>query len=731
MTSGMAARRAIILGAWALLCCASAACQHEADAADRPARIAQQAPAPQPAPSASRPARAGADADERLRSYVRAFQVAVAPMDWLKAHPLSIDETRALRAYSKKLLGAGEPRLLPFARSAAMAAAMNLVLSGEFADSLDAWLDAMQVDFMIASDGPSYDAIRTGALSMAAKAEQIGQGDIRARFFILAADASRFKFVGERQAHPGDLMPDQLATLSTLTGDFEREADALGDLRTDNAGWFVRAREMIVLIARDLDQLRFDPHTKPYAPRFTPLLKKLNACAFEGPASWRDSRSVEMDTLLGRLLYAAGAHAAGRARLEAIVADPQVGEAHSGAWAEAMGSYYQAERDQGATVESLAPVRRALSDNDGRVRAKYRTRLGRLMIAGVMAEAYARMLRDELFAVPSVDEAFAAIERDKARALLDDLKLGAPSVPAELAAREDALRLATQTYEANDQLQSDLLEDNQVVSLVPLRLEEGRGEFLEQIEGAYAQARAGLGAVSVPTTAAEVQRLLGPDEALVDYHLLRTDAGSAVGLAGVVLTHATAKIILRPFQMPPDALNGVFTVNGMQPIDTGPLVSKVAVARGALARGAVPDSELKQLYSLLIIPVLATIPPGIQRLIFSPDGVLNAVPFPVLRSETGHFLIQDFTVSTAESASVWLEERKRDRRTPGALLGIFAPMAASGPDAALSIRSEPYPFGTDAGNRFWAPQASSFSGGKPDIVARLQAKSPSVILDHA
>src|SRR6185312_4844090 len=130
---------------------------------------------------------------------------------------------------------------------------------------------------------------------------------------------------------------------------------------------------------------------------------------------------------------------------------------------------------------------------------------------------------------------------------------------------------------------------------------------------------------------------------------------------------------------------------------------------------------LRQLYSLLITPVLESVPAGIRKIVVSPDGVLNLVPFPALRPEGGRFLIEDFTISTVESASIWTEEKRRASAAPRELLGIFAPMAASGPDARLSVRSEHYPMNGEGEDRFWAAEGSRAGADKAATIARMQA----------
>jgi CHAT domain-containing protein len=85
-----------------------------------------------------------------------------------------------------------------------------------------------------------------------------------------------------------------------------------------------------------------------------------------------------------------------------------------------------------------------------------------------------------------------------------------------------------------------------------------------------------------------------------------------------------------------------------------------ALAAGR-ANGSVARS-LTNLHSSLIEPILRYLHLG-ETLVFVPDRSLSAVPFSALRnSTTGRFLIQDFPLSLAPSATLYLQAVRRDRQ---------------------------------------------------------------------
>jgi CHAT domain-containing protein/tetratricopeptide (TPR) repeat protein len=83
-------------------------------------------------------------------------------------------------------------------------------------------------------------------------------------------------------------------------------------------------------------------------------------------------------------------------------------------------------------------------------------------------------------------------------------------------------------------------------------------------------------------------------------------------------------------------------------------------------QGQSAEAPARQLGAALLAPVLASLPPGVRRIIVIPDGVLNGVAFGALRLPDGAPLLTRAAVSVAPSATVLVElwSRPRPTRTP-------------------------------------------------------------------
>jgi CHAT domain-containing protein len=81
--------------------------------------------------------------------------------------------------------------------------------------------------------------------------------------------------------------------------------------------------------------------------------------------------------------------------------------------------------------------------------------------------------------------------------------------------------------------------------------------------------------------------------------------------------------------------------------------------------GAESGAIGRRLYDELVAPIRGLIGPGVTRLVVVPDGALNQLPFEALASGEGRFLVEDFTISYAPSATV-LAELRRPNGSAGA-----------------------------------------------------------------
>lgn len=84
------------------------------------------------------------------------------------------------------------------------------------------------------------------------------------------------------------------------------------------------------------------------------------------------------------------------------------------------------------------------------------------------------------------------------------------------------------------------------------------------------------------------------------------------------------------------------------------------------------NQELKQLYQLLIEPIVEILPKDPEsRVIFIPQGELFLVPFPALQDASGKYLIENHTILTAPSIQVLDSTRKMRQQVLGSAENVL------------------------------------------------------------
>jgi CHAT domain-containing protein len=169
------------------------------------------------------------------------------------------------------------------------------------------------------------------------------------------------------------------------------------------------------------------------------------------------------------------------------------------------------------------------------------------------------------------------------------------------------------------------------------------------------------------TRAEEVERALGPDEAVLEYL--------------VTPTRVIAFVVTR------DAVRSIATE-----IPREGLARRVQLARdlaGAPGQsGEAESAVLTGLHEVLIAPVeRAGLLRGVHRLVLVPHSVLAYVPFAALQGEgTGRYLMQDYSLLLLPSAAALGVLREAPpTRTPGGLsfaMTVFAPFPTALPGSA-------------------------------------------------
>lgn len=252
---------------------------------------------------------------------------------------------------------------------------------------------------------------------------------------------------------------------------------------------------------------------------------------------------------------------------------------------------------------------------------------------------------------PDLHRAFDVLERQRARVLLESTAPRAQEAPSP---DRDALerRIAS--------IQRPLLDPD---------LEPGRRlELLTALEGLELEERLLLArdttegnptaaAANLLTTLAQVEQSLGTEEAMLSFQIDPwTDLfGEPAGGAWVmVTTHQGSSVV--PIEAPLA------------------LDSAVPVFLGLLERRDGGESEVAvKLHQTLLAKALDSLPPGIERLILIPDGVLHHLPFAALRpSVDAPSLGEHFELVHVPSATLWQRWRREPTPTTPRTVLTFA-----------------------------------------------------------
>ncbi|MBI2153592.1 MAG: CHAT domain-containing protein, partial [Candidatus Rokubacteria bacterium] len=230
-------------------------------------------------------------------------------------------------------------------------------------------------------------------------------------------------------------------------------------------------------------------------------------------------------------------------------------------------------------------------------------------------------------ALGKLDEAFSYAERGRARAFLD--LLGSQTTLSKGKTRalvEEEVRLRAQLSEARAMAQEmDAGDPARARQQVEATEREYR-DFLDRVR------RENLEQVSLmtvePVTLAEVQQLLPEGTTLLEYLVTVPE------ILLWVIDRQRAEVVRLPGER-------------------ATLVSQVRALRQAIAERA-PIEKVEDLAKTLYERLLAAARPYLRgdRLLIVPHDVLHYLPFSVLRSPEGRWLVEEYTLATLPSASV-------------------------------------------------------------------------------
>ena len=332
---------------------------------------------------------------------------------------------------------------------------------------------------------------------------------------------------------------------------------------------------------------------------------------------------------------------------------------------------------EGRPVEAIALLRESVAELErlgGRVRVPERR-------SGFLAdkwEPYARLARLERGAGHPV-ASLEVSEQLRARQLLDQLSRGRVERPASagsLAGREQDLRRRMSQLSARQpaglalgevasgESERDLDPSGSAAALARAEAEYGRLLVqLKDTDPVYTEL-----VRAEPVAAAELQRLLAPDELLLEY---------------LVLDSVTVAYAVRPERIATFEL----------PVGRSRLAGAVEFVRDVVADAGAPTGQeawvapLRRLRRELLDDVeRAGMLVGVRRLIIVPHAELHYLPFAALLGGKPResFLVERFEVTYAPSASAWARLERRAVSGGGSILA-GAPTAGALPGAAREV----------------------------------------------
>lgn len=305
----------------------------------------------------------------------------------------------------------------------------------------------------------------------------------------------------------------------------------------------------------------------------------------------------------------------------------------------------------------------------------------------------------------AVRDAVHLAERARSRALADLLAeaRARPSDPRLRAIRERETAFGRRLSAAGRRAATAAHPDERAAALADLRaLEHEYDAFVLEIR----RDNAGYAALAHPRalTADDVSGMLAPDEALIEFLLTEKR-----GFAWVVRSDG-----VRAYDVPGQDV----------------LVPRARLLQALVAANDVPALERlgADLHAQLLAPAAPALH-GVRRLIVVPDGVLQRVPFALLRAED-RWLVEHYTIAVAPSATVLNHLRGfPSSRAARPLLALAAPDALDGQAALFDLApgtlarlSYASAEAADAGAWLGAEAASTHTG--PDATESV-LKSPS------
>ena len=278
---------------------------------------------------------------------------------------------------------------------------------------------------------------------------------------------------------------------------------------------------------------------------------------------------------------------------------------------------------------------------------------------------------------PDVEQAFAILERLRARVLLESLQAARidPQAAVDEASANERKRLLGRFVEINRRLLDPRLDRAAraaaLSELDDLELEEA--ELRDRMARAVSPGSGAAFQAADFAALAEARAALGEDEALLAFQLAPWEdiyGGFAGGSWLLAITRQGSRVYRLPAREDLEPVLKVF--QHLFPRRNG--------------SEALPAREIA---ADLLSPALADLPAGIERLVIVPDGALHRMPFAALRTADGSPLAARFQLSIVPSATLWLRWREALTEPRSRSLVLADPLpAGAGADGAVELADD-------------------------------------------
>ncbi|KGN36355.1 CHAT domain-containing protein [Knoellia subterranea] len=569
---------------------------------------------------------------------------------------------------------------LPRARAAFGAAMLMFSNNDDWPRAITCGVQHAEICKVLATTEDEHSSARDRAVGMRGLARRLRLATQAFNAGVVVADSAWFAGQSAREQR------DHEAYGRWLLVTLDDCVDALTLIETDPTGG--RARNLISLVGVAVREVQQTPWLDAEQSQADAALRKVALAteSFVAPGTHSftggASSQTDLELVLAGLSYQWGSPDVARARLTHVAET-----AHAGGdlttFIEAVSTLYAGERECYRLTDTLIAVTERFAGAVDDFRSSSRSRAGRLWMAQQLDELSGDMVTDEFTRLVGrdVERAYQAVERFRARTLLDEMTGHVRELEPSLRDRAAALGAAVLHLEAPPTLDDDVGDQIRLVSRLPiggLTADPERLRTLATLEALHAESDAGfIGTEPIGSLDSVIGRL-APDEAIVTYHI-PYDALDPAGTLLIMAITPRGPLTLHLPLHPGEGVGhfiGRIQVDGRQPIDASPLAELIVNTRmSILDNDGDADPRLAELYRILVAPLKEA---GLairdfRTLFIVPHGILHAVPFAALRTPEGRCLVEDVATVVVPSVSVWEVLREREATAPRRFVGFANP----------------------------------------------------------